>query len=88
MNFYNTCNNLFVLILYRTNKKLLALLYRSFVHVGIVHLVSQLPRQSSTNTTTMVEPVAGLCGMAYGFYSRPTPAASKEGVDRGWCGGV
>jgi hypothetical protein len=36
----------------------------------------------------MVELAAGLCGMAFAFFCRPTPAASAEGVDRGRGGRV
>ena len=74
-------------ILYRTNKKLLLLLYRSFGHVGIVHLDSRQRVDHPKNTTTMVERVAGPAAWFLYFPAAPPWQPLRKGLTEGGVAG-
>jgi len=86
MSVYNTRN----IYLFDSSvlKNSLLLCYRSITYRGIVQLNGRLRVDHPTNNTTMVEPFAGVCGMAFAFPAASPRQPLRKGSTEGGVAGL
>ena len=79
---YDTLHN-------NTHEKIkLPLLYRSICYAGIVEMDGQQGSNHPAKNTTLVEPAAGLCGMAFSFPAAPPRQPLRKGLTEGGVAGL
>ena len=78
---------IYFIVLYVTKhiqtKKLPLVLYRSILYIGIVQTDGRQGSNHPAKNTTMVEPVDGLCGMAFAFPAAPPRQPLRKGLTEG-----